>query len=237
MAFSGQVIDNPDSGERFVFHTTADDSAGKLLEFDMVLDPHGRVPGGHVHPAQRESFQVLAGTMRFRKGLRTVTAGPGDQVVVEPGTFHKFANVGDEPAVVRVRVEPALRMEQLFETVAALAADGRTLASGMPRPLDLALFMRQFEQEVQAPVAPGLVRAVMTPLAWMGERRGLGQRYRVLPAGSASRRPAPVRPGAGRVSGTRPGPARPGPARPGSSRPGGRTATLARPRTSGPGER
>jgi len=231
------VLDNPVSGERFVFHTTADDSAGEMLEFDLVVDPHGRVPGGHVHPAQRESFQVLAGTMRFRKGLRTVTAGPGDQVVVEPGTFHKFANVGDEPAVVRVRVEPALRMEQLFETVAALAADGRTLASGMPRPLDLALFMRQFEQEVQAPLAPGLVRAVMAPLAWMGERRGLGQRYRVLPAGSASRRPAPVRPGAGRVSGTRPGPARPGPARPGSSRPGGRTATLARPRTSGPGER
>lgn len=232
MAFSGQVLDNPVSGERFVFHTTSDDSGGKMLEFDLVVDPHGRVPGGHVHPAQRESFHVLAGAMRFRKGLRTVTAGPGDRVVVEPGTFHKFANVGDEPAVVRVRVEPALRMEQLFETVAALAADGRTLPSGMPRPLDLALFMRQFDREVQAPVAPGLVRAVMTPLAWMEERRGLGQRYRVLPAGTASRRPAPVRPGAGRVSGTRPGPARPA-----SSRPEPRAAALARPRTNGSGRR
>src|SRR5215831_15115366 len=232
MAFSGQVLDNPVSGERFVFHATADDSAGEMLEFDLVVDPHGRVPGGHVHPAQRESFQVLAGTMRFRKGLRTVTAGPGDQLVVEPGTFHKFANVGDEPAVVRVRVEPALRMEQLFETVAALAADGRTLPSGMPRPLDLALFMRQFDQEVQAPVAPGLVRAVMTPLAWMGERRGLGRRYRVLPTGTATRRPTPVRPtpvrptpvrpGAGRTPGTRPGPGRPASSRPGhrSARPG-----------------
>jgi mannose-6-phosphate isomerase-like protein (cupin superfamily) len=229
MAFSGQVIDNPVSGERFVFHTTADDSAGKLLEFDIAVGPHGRVAGGHVHPAQRESFQVLAGTMRFRKGLRTVTAGPGDHVVVEPGTFHRFVNIGDEPAVVRVRVEPALRMEQLFETVAALAADGRTLPSGMPRPLDLALFMRQFDQEVRAPVAPGLVRAVTTPLAWMGERRGLGQRYRALPAGTASRRPASVRPGAGRASGTRPGPVRPA-----SSRPGGRAATLSRPRSNGP---
>jgi hypothetical protein len=60
----------------------------------------------------------------------------------------------DEPAIVRVRVTPALRMEELFETVAALAAEGRTLPSGMPRPLDLALFMREFEQEVAAPVAP-----------------------------------------------------------------------------------
>jgi quercetin dioxygenase-like cupin family protein len=231
MAFSGQVLDNPVSGERFIFHTTAGESAGKLLEYDLVLAPDGKVPGGHVHPGQQESFEVLAGTMRFRKGLRTVTAGPGDLVVVEPGTYHRFANAGAGPALVRVRVTPALRMEELFETVAALAAEGRTLPSGLPRPLDLALFMRAFENEVAAPAAPGLVRAVMTPLAWMGERRGLGQRYRVLPAGTSTRRPAPAHPGAGRASGTRPGPARPS-----SSRPG-RPARLTGPHTDGPGRR
>src|SRR6266536_2100965 len=151
MAFSGQVLDNPISGERFI--------------------------------------------------------------------FHQFANAGDEPAVVRVRVEPALRMEQLYETVAALASEGRTLRSGMPKPLDLAIFMREFEQEVRAPVAPGLVRAVMAPLAWMAMRRGLDQRYRSLP-GLAARRPAPTHPGAGRVAGTRPGPARRGPGLGPQGRPG-----------------
>ena len=156
--------------------------------------------------------------MRFRKGLRTVTAGPGDLVVVEPGAYHRFANAGDEPAIVRVRVTPALRMEELFETVAALAAEGRTLPSGMPRPLDLALFMREFEQEVTAPVAPALARTVMAPLAAIGERRGLAARYRrsrPVPAGPPSVRPVPARPGAGRASATRPSPARPAPSRPG----------------------
>jgi quercetin dioxygenase-like cupin family protein len=212
MAFSGQVLYNPISGEKFVFHTTADDSDGRLLEFDLTVEPHGRVPGGHVHPGQRESFEILSGTMKFRKGLHTVTATAGDLVVVEAGAYHRFANAGDVPARVRVRVEPALRMEQLFEAVAALAADGRTLPGGMPRPLDLALFMREFAHEVQAPIAPGLVRAVMTPLAALGQRRGLGQRYERYqrPAGASPRRPVPARPGAGRPSGTRPGPARPG---------------------------
>jgi hypothetical protein len=196
-----------------------------------VIEAHGRVPGGHVHPGQQESFEVREGVMRFRKGLRTVTAGPGDLVVVEPGTYHRFSNAGDEPAIVRVRVTPALRMEELFETVAALAAEGRTLPSGMPRPLDLALFMREFEQEVAAPVAPALVRAVMAPLAALGERRGLAARYQrplPVPAGPLSRRPAPARPGAGRASATRPTPARPAPSRPGGSGASGRQRTAAR---------
>jgi hypothetical protein len=50
MAFTGQVLDNPISGERFIFHQTAADTGGKLLSFDLVLAPDGQVPGGHVHP-------------------------------------------------------------------------------------------------------------------------------------------------------------------------------------------
>lgn len=177
MGYRGQVLTNPVTGERFVFHATSDDTAGKLLEFDLVVEPHGRVPGGHVHPGQQESFEVLDGTVKFRKGLRTVVAKPGDLVVVEPGTYHRFANAADTAAVVRVRVEPAMRMEELFETVAALAIEGRTMRSGLPKPLDLALFMREFRDEVAAPVMPGLVQAVMAPLASLASYRGLGERY------------------------------------------------------------
>ena len=59
MGYRGQILSNPVAGERFVFHGTSDDTAGKLLEFDLVVEPHGRVPGGHVHPGQQESFEVL----------------------------------------------------------------------------------------------------------------------------------------------------------------------------------
>ncbi len=167
--------------------------------------------------------------MKFKQGLRTIIAKPGDTVVVPPGAFHRFASGGDEPAVVRVRVEPALRMEQLYETAVALARQGRTLPSGMPKPLDLALFMREFEQEVQAPFAPGMVRAMMAPLAWLGARRGLDQRYRVLagPA-TATRRPTPTHPGAGRVSGARPGPSRPSSSQPAAPRTARRPRDAAR---------
>jgi hypothetical protein len=78
-------------------------------------------------------------------------------------------------------VRPALRMEELFEAAVALAREDRTTATGMPYPLDLALFMQEFEAEVRAPFAPApLVRMVMAPLSWLARRRGLDSRYQKL---------------------------------------------------------
>jgi quercetin dioxygenase-like cupin family protein len=208
MAFSGQILENPVSGERFVFHVTAGDTGGEVLAFDLEVTPDGHVPAAHVHPTQEERFEVVSGTMRFRQGFRTVVARPGDTVVVPPGTTHRF-NAGPEPAVVRVEVRPALNMEQLYETTVALARDGRTFRSGLPRPLDLALFMREFEDEVRPPFAPGLVRAVTTPVAWLAARRGLRDRYARLRMEREARAPVPTRPGDGRTGGARPAPTRP----------------------------
>jgi quercetin dioxygenase-like cupin family protein len=153
----------------------------EVLVVDLELSADGRVPGAHVHPLQEERFEVMQGTLKFRKGMKTVTARPGDKVIVPSGTVHRFWNAGEATARVRVEVRPALRMEELFETAVSLAQDGRTLSSGMPDPLELALFMHEFEAEVRAPFAPApLVRMVMTPLTWLARRRGLDSRYQKL---------------------------------------------------------
>jgi quercetin dioxygenase-like cupin family protein len=180
MAYAGQIIENPVSGEKITFRKTAADTDGELLQFDLELSPDGKVPGMHVHPGQEERFEVISGTMRFRKGMRRVTAHAGDIVTVPAGVVHKFANAGDETAVVRVEVRPALRMEDLLETSVELAEDGRTTGAGMPKPLDLALFVREFRREVRGPFAPGWVqRATLAPLAWIARRRGHADRYAV----------------------------------------------------------
>ena len=188
MAYAGQTLDNPITGERIIFRHTAADTGGELLAIDLILAPDGHVPGAHVHPSQEERFEVVSGTMKFRLGRKKIVAHAGDVVVVPPGSVHKFANAGEEPAHVRVEVRPALKMEQLFETTVALAHEGRTNDKGMPKPLDLALFVREYEDEVSAPFPPApVVKAAMAPLVWMAKHRGLAERYL-----APSLRPAPA---------------------------------------------
>jgi mannose-6-phosphate isomerase-like protein (cupin superfamily) len=110
MAYTGQILDNPVSGERIIFRKTAADTDGELLEIDLELAPDGHVPGKHVHPVQEERFEVLSGTMKFKMGRETVIAEAGDVVTVPAGVSHKFENGGEETAYARVQVRPALKM-------------------------------------------------------------------------------------------------------------------------------
>lgn len=179
MAKIGQIIDNPASGERLVVYQTAASTQGQLFSFELILAAGGHVPGSHVHPLQEERFTVLEGRMRFRRGLRTVVAMEGQTVAVPPGTVHRFENAA-HGSVARavVEVRPALRMEELFETIADLARERRTLANGMPRPLDFALFLREFRNEIRVPLLPDwVVRAGSAPLIKAAERHGLDARY------------------------------------------------------------
>jgi quercetin dioxygenase-like cupin family protein len=169
----GQTVDNPVTGERFTFTSTAASSDGELLAFDFALRPGGAVPMPHVHPEQSERFEVVEGQMRFRVGLRTIVAGPGDVLLVEPGVAHSFANAGDEDARLRVEVRPALAMEEMFADVVELAEAGRMSTRGMPRNLlDLALLARTYDREAHAPLlGRRLQRMLLAPLVALARRR------------------------------------------------------------------
>jgi quercetin dioxygenase-like cupin family protein len=173
MISPGQTLENPVTGERFTFTATASTTDGELLAFDFALRAGGAVPIAHVHPIQTERFEVVAGRMRFRVGLLTVEAGPGDVVEVAPGVAHSFANAGDEEARLRVEVRPALRMEEMFADVVAMADAGLMNRRGLPRRLlDLALLARRYDQEAHAPLlSVGVQRALLAPLVWWANRR------------------------------------------------------------------
>ena len=170
----GQTVENPVTGERFTFTHTAASTDGELLAFDFALRPGGSVPIPHVHPVQTERFEVTAGTMRFRVGLRTVIAEAGDVVEVEPGVMHSFANDGADEARLRVEVRPALAMEEMFADVVEMAEAGRMTRRGLPRNLlDLAVLARTYDAEAHAPLlGVRLQRILLAPLVWLARARG-----------------------------------------------------------------
>jgi quercetin dioxygenase-like cupin family protein len=149
----GQTLENPVTGERFTFVHTAATTGGELLAFDFALRPGGAVPLPHVHPVQTERFEVVEGLMRFRLGLRTRLAGPGEVVEVAPGVVHSFANAGEEEARLRVEVRPALEMEAMLAEVVAMARAGRLTRRGLPRnPLAFARLAWTYDRVAHAPL-------------------------------------------------------------------------------------
>jgi mannose-6-phosphate isomerase-like protein (cupin superfamily) len=161
----GRTIFNPTSGELIVITETSAESGGQQLTFELFLGPGGKVPGGHIHPRQEETFSVLQGRMRFRLGLRVRYAGPGESVTVPSGTFHTFLNCGGGTAHVRVRSRPALRMEEVLGAAAEL---GRRRAGGLSRwrwAIEAISFLREFRAEVAAPLLPGWVVSAAARIA------------------------------------------------------------------------
>ena len=176
MARAGDELFNPATGLRTVFRETAQTTGGELLQVDWIGRPGWSTGPDHVHPRQEERFEVLSGRLGLRVAGAERSHGAGDAIVVPEGVAHAAWNAGDGDVHVLVDFRPALRTEIAFETLAGLARDGRTTGAGVPRnPLQLALVLREFENEIYFVRPPLAVqRVILGPLALMG--RGLGYR-------------------------------------------------------------
>ena len=154
MISKGQTLRNDVTGETLVFRTTAAETDGASVVVEAFVEPDGAVAAAHVHPAQEERFEILAGEVEFKLGKNTIVAKPGDRILVPAGTPHKFRNVGAETAHFVCEVSPALGFEQLLETMFSLAADGKVNRKGMPNPLRLAVIARHHFGDVRLPFPP-----------------------------------------------------------------------------------
>jgi quercetin dioxygenase-like cupin family protein len=169
----GEQLENPVTGEVMIFHETAAESGGELVRVETIVQPEGFVAAAHVHPAQTERFSVLEGTVEFRVGGETIRASAGDEVVVPPGTPHRFRNDGGEEARFLMEVRPALKFESLIETMFTLAADGKTGKHGLPGPFRLAVIAREHFDTVRLPFPPApLQRAALAVGAPLGRALG-----------------------------------------------------------------
>ena len=174
MATAGESIENPVTGERLSFVSTAADTGGELLAIDVQMRAGGRIAAAHVHPQQEERFAVLSGSIRLRIDGRERAASAGEQVVVAAGVPHAWWNDAPVDATVRVEFRPALDTETFFETFFGLARDGRTNRKGMPNLLQSLVLVADLGDS--CPVLPNpphqLQRLVARALAPVGRLVG-----------------------------------------------------------------
>jgi quercetin dioxygenase-like cupin family protein len=178
MSRTGDVYENPVTGERVVIRLGTKETDGELLVADLYIRPGGRVPAEHIHPALDERFTVLAGRVGFRIAGRESVAEPGDMLEAPRGTAHDWWNAGIDEAHVRVVIRPAARFEEMILNIFSLAQDGRVDSRGMPNLLQLALFAREFDDVIRFASPPRIVQRILFRLlAPLARLRGLRGSY------------------------------------------------------------
>ncbi len=174
----GETYENPVTGERAtVLELPWTDPEGRAVA-EMTALVGARVVGEHRHPALVERFTALEGELTVKRDGQTGVLGEGGTAVIEPGVWHDWWNAADRNARVRVEVTPGERFALMIETLFGLARLGHTDSRGMPHPLQLALFAREFSDVIEFRSPPPMVqRAISGVLAPVARRRGYRATY------------------------------------------------------------
>src|SRR5918999_1090995 len=158
------AITDPGTGQHIVFR----ERTARHVAAELFVRPGGFVPA-HVHASQWERFEGVAGELRFLVGLRRRSLGPGDVLVVPPGTIHAFTNAGTTEAHFLIALSPPRRGEEGLRALFGLQRDGRVRVTRFTaRPLlQVAVLFDEYLDEVHLPLVPfGLQRLAFRVLAW-----------------------------------------------------------------------
>lgn len=171
MAAAGDVLRFID-GSEFRITKAAADTNGEHLEMEWHLPPSTETPPKHIHPQQREDYEVLEGAFDVFLQDRWRTVRAGESASARAGEVHTF-RVGDRPVRVRNVHAPALDFEDYFATESALMEAGKIKGYSSPRAiLHYAVLLDQYRHCMV--MASPLLRRLVSVLAPLGRRLGFG---------------------------------------------------------------
>jgi quercetin dioxygenase-like cupin family protein len=181
----GEVWENPATGERAtILELPWTNPEGRMVA-ELTALVGARVFGEHRHPTVVERFTALQGELTVKRDGQTSILREGETAVVEPGRWHDWWNASDQDARVRLEATPGERWLHSIEILWGLGRLGYTNAKGMPNPLQLALFAREFSDvgvlRRPPPEIQGAIFGALAPIArWRGYRATYPQLSRTL---------------------------------------------------------
>jgi quercetin dioxygenase-like cupin family protein len=183
MATAGSVFE--DLSEKTDVIATPSET-GDRYQIRLTVRP-GKGPGTsgsgvHTHPGLIEEFTCISGTGRVRLGREIRELGPGDEIVVTPGTRHGIKNRGDEPLILDVDLiftppgpRPEADLMTIGVVIAGLVRDGKASRwTGYPPLLQMAVIQDAHPEAMQQ---VGMTRLAMPFLAALGRLRGYRSTY------------------------------------------------------------
>jgi quercetin dioxygenase-like cupin family protein len=144
----------------------------EALEVEGAWAPHGAPPPRHLHPAQDERFEVLAGRLLVRVEGEEHELGPGEVLEIPRGAVHQMWNPGDEPARALWRTSPAGRTAAWFGDLSALIESGRVGRDGMPGPLAFGAYLSEYSDVIRLAGPRPLIAPALALLGAAGRLRG-----------------------------------------------------------------
>jgi len=144
MAKAGDVIVNPLSGEQISFDKTGAETNGEYFSGRIVLAPQGIGPPEHIHPIIEERFKVVSGKLNALVSGKERTVAEGEELIVSPGTPHRWWNTTYDEVHIEYVVSPALPLDRFLESVFALSQTGKVNKKGLPSPLRMAPILQNY---------------------------------------------------------------------------------------------
>lgn len=173
MTEPGDVLDLGPLGVQVEMRRPADQTAGEMLEFDVVGRARGFLAQPHVHTRQVERLEVLAGSLELRLAGGRHRLMPRQAMEVPPGTVHSQRPGDAGEGRIRTQVRPAGRTEEFLVRLAEMSARGEFLPGGWPRPLAAADLRRRGPRHpslrVQKALAGALLRATSNEYLFVDE--------------------------------------------------------------------
>lgn len=155
---TGDLIENPRTGQRLVVRQLGDRTSPLLLE---AVDPPGcpRSPR-HVHPNQEESFEVLSGQLSVDLNGTLRRLSPGESITIPRGVPHAAWNAGAEPMRMLWESRPGLRTAEFFDGLYGLARRKHTQSAAAHLAHTIRL-MRDFAPEVHVTWPPLPIQSLL----------------------------------------------------------------------------
>jgi len=178
MVKRGDVLENPNTGERLEFLQTSEDTDGGLLQVMLTVKPSGIIAAPHIHPVQEERLIVQSGTLRLVVNGEESLLGSGQVGVAARGLPHVLWNSGEDQLKLLVEFRPALQMEDILTSLFELGRVGRTNQAGVPNLLQVAVMLRKHQHELYlAKPSINIQKILFWSLAWLGQLLGYRADY------------------------------------------------------------